>query len=238
MRANNVVVSFLETVACFAVLDPDTLAAVASYCRIKSFQKDQILFNEGDLCRHLYILESGRVKCYRASAEGREQILRIVDRPRDVFCIPSVFSRDKHIVSASAMTETRLYVIDREAVTRMASEHPSVAMSVIGTAGEQMKNLVVLTENLSLKTATARLAELIYDLATHEAVPSGKKVRLPRSRLREEDIGLIIGTVRVHVSRSLKNLTRAGAIGLSRNFVEIRDLSILKRLSERDCSLG
>ena len=31
---------------------------------------------EGDLCQHIYILESRRVKFCRTSAEGREQILK------------------------------------------------------------------------------------------------------------------------------------------------------------------
>ncbi len=39
---------------------------------------------EGDLCRHLYIFESRRVKFYQTSAEGREQILKVFDCPGDI----------------------------------------------------------------------------------------------------------------------------------------------------------
>jgi len=43
------------------------------------------VFTEGDPCRDPYILVAGRVKRYRASADGREQILRIFERPGDMF---------------------------------------------------------------------------------------------------------------------------------------------------------
>ena len=232
MNTHESPLQLLKAVPCFSDLAPSVRAAIAARCQPLSLRRDQLVFMVGERCRGLYMLESGRVRCYQASADGREQTMRIHDRPGDVFCIPSVFGTGRHIVSASAMIDSRLYLLDRNVVIRIASEHPSVAMSVIATAGEHMTSLVALTENLSLKTATARLAKLIYDLATHEAVQSGKKVRLSRARLREEEIGSIIGTVRVNVSRSLRNLAGAGAICLNRRFIEICDLSVLERLSE------
>src|SRR5213594_4858464 len=139
MNTHERALQFLKAAPYFSDLAPAVRATIAARCQPLSLRRDQLVFMEGELCRGLYILESGRVKCYRASAEGREQTLRIYDRPGDVFCIPSVFGTGRHIVSASAMTESRLYLVDRDVVIRIASEHPLVAMSVIATAGEHMK---------------------------------------------------------------------------------------------------
>ena len=226
--------TLLRIVPCFAELTPDVLTTIAARCRSRSFRAGQFVFVEGDLCRHLYILESGRVKFFRASAEGREQILRVFERPGDTFCIPSAFHAGRHIVSGGAVSETRLYLLDVGTVNRLAHEHPSVAMKLVATAGEHMAYLVALAEDLSLKTATARLAKYLHGLAVAEGAEPGKTIRLSRDRLLEEELAAMVGTVRVHISRSLLNLVQAGAIDLTRGFVQVHDLTVLKRIAEGD----
>lgn len=232
MNTNEKTLQLLRTVSCFADLAPTVLATIADRCQSRSFRAEQFVFMEGDLCQHLYILESGRVKFYRTSAEGREQILKVFDCPGDTFCISSAFRTGRHIVSASAIAETRLCFLDVDTVNRLAREHPSMALKLVATAGEHMTHLVALAENLSLKSVTARLAKYLCELAVAEGAENGKEIRLSRNRLPEEELASRLGTVRVHISRSLVNLVQAGAIDLTRAFVRVRDLTLLKRISE------
>lgn len=106
-----------------------------------------------------------------------------------------------------------------------------MALKLVATAGEQMTHLVALAEDLSLKTATARLAKYLYDLAVAEGAKTGKPLRLSRDRLPEEELASRLGTVRVHISRSLMSLVRAGAIDLDREFIGVRDLTLLRSKS-------
>ncbi|MFY9269642.1 MAG: Crp/Fnr family transcriptional regulator [Candidatus Manganitrophaceae bacterium] len=232
MNTDEKTLSLLKSVSSFADLAPNVRATLADHCQSKCFRAGQFVFMEGDLCQHLYILESGRVKFFRTSAEGREQILKVFDRPGDTFCIPSAFCTGRHIVSASALTETRLRLLDLDTLNRVAKENPSIALKLVATAGEHMTHLVALAEDLSLRSATARLAKYLCGLAVAEGAESGKEIRLSRDRLPEEELASLLGTVRVHISRSLVNLVQAGAIDLTRAFVRVRDLTLLKRISE------
>jgi len=54
------------------------------------------------------------------------------------------------------------------------------------------------------------------------------RVHLRRSELREDEIAAMVGTVRVHVSRSLKALARVGAITLNRDTICISDPKALE----------
>lgn len=119
-----------------------------------------------------------------------------------------------------------------DTVNRVAQEHPSVGLKLVTTAGEHMAHLVALADDLSLKSATGRLAKHLHQLAAAEGAAKGKEVRISRDRLLEEELASMLGTVRVHISRSLASLVRAGAIDLDRRFVRIRDLTILRRISE------
>jgi len=130
------------------------------------------------------------------------------------------------------VTEARLHLLDVDTLNRLAEGHPSVALKLVATAGEHMMHLVALAEDLSLKTATARLAKHLHELAAADGAKTGREIRLARERLPEEDLASMLGTVRVHVSRSLMNLVRAGAIDVDRSFIRIPDLAALKQIAE------
>jgi CRP-like cAMP-binding protein len=51
---------------------------------------------------------------------------------------------------------------------------------------------------------------------------------LQRASLREDDVAAMVGTIRVHVSRSLKALATMGAITLDRDSIRIKDLEALQ----------
>jgi CRP-like cAMP-binding protein len=220
-------IRFLKSHPPFAGVGTATMKTIASRCRTKSRRPGETLFLEGDPCRDLYILVAGRVKCFRASPEGRAQILKIFDRPGDMFCTTSAFSTGSHIVTAEAMNDVSLYVIDVDTMKRVALEAPTLALAIVTAAGDQMRSLVSLADDLSLKTATARVAKLLWERARAEG-GDGKEIRLHRAGLREDDIAAMVGTVRVHVSRSLKALATMGAITLDRDTIRISDLKALE----------
>jgi CRP/FNR family transcriptional regulator len=231
MEAQANTARFLTAVPHLANVDAATIGKIASRSRTISVRAGQNIFTEGDPCRHLYILVTGRVKCGRSSPEGREQILKIFERPGDIFCTTSAFTVGSHIVTAEAMNDTTLTVVATETMRQAALQQPAMALALVTIAGDQMRSLVGLAEDLSLKTATARVAKLLGERARAAAGPTGKDVRLRRDGLREEQIAAIVGTVRVHVSRSLKALVRMGAISMDREVIRISDVQVLDRLS-------
>ena len=194
MDAHSDVISFLKSLTHFAGLQNAAMQRIASRCRLKTRQAGENLFVEGDPCRDLYILVSGRVKCFRASPEGREQILKIFDCPGDMFCTTSGFNTGSHIVTAEAMNDVYLYVVDVATIKRVALEQPAVALALVTTAGDQMRSLVSLADDLSLKTATARVAKLLWERECAEGGPGQKAIRLQRSGLREDEIAAMVGT--------------------------------------------
>ena len=167
------VIHFLKSLAPFAGLPSAAVTAIGTRCRRKSRQAGEALFLEGDPCHDLYILAAGRVKCFRASPEGREQILKVFEHPGDIFCTTS-------------------------------------ALALVTAAGDQMRSLVSLADDLSLKTATARVAKLLWERARAEGGRNVKAIRLRRAGLREDQIAAM------------------GAITLDRDTICIRDIRALE----------
>jgi CRP/FNR family transcriptional regulator, cyclic AMP receptor protein len=187
-------IRFLSAHSPFVGLEPSAMKLIASRSWLRSRQPGESLFREGEPCRDVYILVAGRVKCVRASPEGREQILKIFERPGDIFCTTSAFSTGSHIVTAETMSKVSLYVIDVESMKRVALEQPGVALALVTAAGDQMRSLVSLADDLSLKTATTRVAKLLWERARAQGGRKGREVRLSRAGLREDDIAAMVGS--------------------------------------------
>src|SRR5262249_12083919 len=85
-------------------------------------------------------------------------------------------------------------------------------------------------DDLALRTATIRVAKLLRERARAEGLGEGRRVRLLRADLREDEIAATVGAVRVHVSRSLKALATMGAITLDRDAISIPDVKVLEAL--------
>jgi len=231
MKTQDTLLSLLGTLPCFADLDPGARATLAAKSSEKVLQSDELVFLEGESCQHLYVLGSGRIKCSRTNAGGREQVLRVFDQPGDMLCICSAFKHGKYIVSATSMADSRLFLLKVETVRLLTKEHPSFAIHLVTHAAEQMESLVELAEDLSLKTATARLAKYLHERAMIEGIPKKEGFDLLRDRFPEEELAIRIGAVRVHVSRSLKRLVNLGALRLTRDVIHIVDPSALGQLS-------
>jgi CRP/FNR family cyclic AMP-dependent transcriptional regulator len=229
-------VEFVKRASLFAGLPPAVAAKVTRECRVKPVALGQTVFTEGESCEDLYILVDGRVACYRANTEGREQVLRTFAVPGDTFCLTSAFNLGRHVVSARAERATKLYAIKVPTISRLALENPPLAMALLAAASSQTGDLLALAEDLALRTVLARLAKLLLKRAHADGTPTGKSLELSRQRFREEEVASTVGTVRVHVSRSLKQLVRLGAVRLSRNTIVIPDPGVLERFCEEGAS--
>jgi CRP-like cAMP-binding protein len=233
MNSVDAVLALLHSVSYLAELDEPALRALAGHCRAKHLDAGQHAFLEGDGCTDLCILQSGRVKFYRANAEGREQVLRVFERPGDTFCIASTFSTGSHIVSGVAAVQTSLQLLDLATLKGLFPVHPSLGLKLMTLAGEHLAHLVDLADDLALKSARARMAKHLHALAVAQGEPAeGLAVVLSREGLREDDLASLLGTVRVNVSRSLASLARAGAIEADRVSIRIRDLAALRRIAD------
>ena len=84
------VVDLLHRVPLFTELDDAALRLVGSRCVVRTAARGTLLFTTGEPCRGLYIIESGRVRIFRTSPDGREQVLHVEGPGRPVAELPLV----------------------------------------------------------------------------------------------------------------------------------------------------
>ena len=206
-------------------LEDEALSQLAAQTQLLSYDDEEIIIHESLPGPGLFIIESGRVKIYKGSPTGREMIINVLDTG-DSFNEVPVFDQDPNPANVAAVMETRVWLIDAEALRSLIADHPQAAQQIIINLSQNLRMLVGKVAELSFYTVTARLALLLRDLP--ESQLSGKGP----SRLTQDDLAARVGTVREVVARSLRELEKCGAIEVNRGRIKVLDRD---KLIDWDC---
>jgi CRP/FNR family transcriptional regulator, cyclic AMP receptor protein len=222
-------VSLLHGVQLFSELNDDALRQLARRCVTKTFSAGSVLFTTGEVCRGLYVIESGRVRIYRLDPSGREQVLHVEGPGRPVAELP-IFDGGPYPASAVTIDDSTLVFLPREAFEFLYRSQPDIAQAVIRALGRRLRHLVHLTETLAFRDVAARLAMLLVGYAERGGSTTAAGIEIELNRTQEE-LAHEIGTARESVSRAMKQLRRKGLIEpIERNRLLIPDLQRLRAL--------
>jgi len=213
-------IELLRSLPYFRPLDDDTLESVAAQAVRCAYEPEEVIFLEGEPCAGLFVVHSGHVKIYKASREGREQILTIIG-PRDSFNDVAVFDGGPNPASAQAMDAVEVCVIDRPAMINLFARYPRLAQTVVAMLAARARMLVNMVEDLSLHSVTARLAKLLLEQAAQRDAPP----------LTHQQMAARLGTVREMVSRALRDLETEGMLRREGRQIVILDRAALERRS-------
>ena len=212
----------------FADVSQSQLSAVARSAVERSYRRGDPVFLEGDSCEGLYVVKSGRVRVYKISPEGREQVL-LVAGPGGTFNEVPVFDGSPNPVSAAAVEPSNVIVLSRETMLGILREYPDVAEAVVQVFASRLRHLVALVEDLSFRQVTARVARIVMQsVSPHEGVGAGVGGRV---RITQREIAEMAGTSREVAARALKALEEAGAIDVRRGDIQIIDDARLSALA-------
>jgi len=211
----------------FASLTDDEIRALTGRVSKKQLQRGELLFGEGDPCKGLYFVVSGKIRIFKLSVTGREQVLAI-EGPGSSFAELPVFDGGSYPAAASASEDAELLFISRKDFQNFCREHPEVALKVIAVVGTRLRRLVGIIEELSFTTVRQRLIALILQLAEAGGTASEGGVRLELTK-SHQDFAAELGTVRELISRNLSRLQAEGFLEVEGRKLVVKDLSGMKR---------
>lgn len=220
----SVPLEFLKQVPYFAGLPEPELERIRPLVRDRNYERGEMVILEGDPCEAIYFVKAGRVKVYKTSPEGREQVLRIM-KSGDTFNEVPIFDGGANPASVDALDPTTLYLICKEDMQRLLREVPAISRNVIRILASRLRHLVELVEDLSFRHVTGRVAKILLQHVRDTAASNGG------GRLTQQQMATMAGTAREMVGRALKGLEQAGAIKMERGRIVILDKAVLERLS-------
>jgi len=202
--------SCVGRVPVFSSLSGEHLAHVASLIRHRKFQKGEILFVEKDPLDALVIVQSGSVKAYKLTPEGKEQILYVF-KEGDFFGERNLFGDHSAPYTVEALEPVKTCSLNRDSFRALLFKNPGIAINVI----EELENRIARMENaiksIGVRSVDGRISALLIDFADRygASVPEGVLIHLPLSR---EGMASQLGVARETVSRKLGQLESEGII--------------------------
>lgn len=226
------VATALGSVALFAGLTPDEIRVLAARAIPKRVAGGETLFSEGDACKGLYVIASGKLRIFKSSPSGREQVLSVEGPGGSVAELP-VFDGGPYPASVSAVEDSHILFISREDFRRFCLERPEVALKMLAVVGARLRRLVGIIEELSFATVRQRLAAVLVRTAQSQGqrTERGIDFQLPGTH---QDLAQQLGTVRELVSRNLMRLQAEGLLQVDGRKITIVDLAGLSAITENN----
>jgi CRP/FNR family transcriptional regulator len=217
----------LRAAPLFAGLTDSQFSLLASRLVERSFDAGEMIFQEGQPCAGLFIIQSGSVRIFKNSSTGREQVLSIEGAGASIAELP-VFDGGPYPASSQALAKSSLLFLSKQDFHALCMRHPEVSLKVLAKVGARLRQLVGIIEDLSFTTVRHRLAALLLRLARAEGrkTPGGTEIVLTASN---QDIAAQIGTVRELVSRNLSRFQSEGLLSLDGRTVLIPSLERLEQ---------
>ena len=176
-------------------------------------------------CLGLLIIQSGQLRVYALSSEGREVTLyRLFDRDICLFSASCVMPDIQFEVVVEAEKDTKLWVIPSCLFKELMEESAAVANYANQLISSRFSEVMWLMEQIMWKSFDKRLAGFLLEECALEGSESLK--------LTHERIASHLGTAREVVTRMLRYFQSEGMVRLSRGEVTITDEKGLRKLAE------
>lgn len=218
--------NFLIKTPLFSGLPDNQADALSRIVVVKNYNRGETIFSDGDDGIGFYIAETGSVKIYKLSFEGKEQILHIFG-PGEPFGEVPVFTGKPYPANAIALKQSKLLFFPQKEFKELLLSDPSIAMNMLAVLSIRLKQFTVQVENLSLKEVPGRLAGHIIWLSKEQN--NNKEISLEISK---GQLASLLGTIPETISRILGRMSADSLIKVNGKIISILDYQGIKALSE------
>ncbi len=217
---------FLAGVELFKGLPDNQLENILAISSTRSYQREELIFSQEDEATGFFIVISGRIKVFKLSFGGKEQILHLFN-PGEPFGEVPVFSGGTFPAYAQALEPSELLFLPRDSLRKLFTDDPSLAMNMLAVLSHRLRRFAALIEDLSLKELPARLATYLVQL--QDAAGGAETVSLSVSK---GNLARILGASPETLSRILRKMTEAGIIEVNKQKITILNSGVLEDLAE------
>ena len=215
----------LAPISLFNGLPLKHLNELAAIARPRVFKKGEPIFFEGEEGAGFYVVLTGRVKVYKTSPDGKEQILHMFELG-ECFGEVAVFTGQGYPANALADVKSSLLYFPRSEFTDLIKKEPSLALNMLAVLSVRLRRFAGLIESLSLKEVPGRLAAYLLYLSEKEGNASEIRLDISKGQLAS-----LLGTIPETLSRILSRMNRLEIIKANGSEISLADRAALEELA-------
>ena len=217
---------YIKKLPLFSELSEKDLEGILSISAERSYKKNMLLFMEGEPGEAFYFINSGKVKIFRTSEDGKEHIIHILG-PGDVFAEVTLFSNIAYPASASVYEDAVISTIRNSDLENIIRHNSELALNIIKILTRKLLFAQNKIKELAFSDVFARTANQIIKLANSYGKSTGKGILLDINISRQE-LAEMIGATRETVSRAISKFKKEKSITEEKDKIVILDQDKLK----------
>jgi CRP/FNR family cyclic AMP-dependent transcriptional regulator len=217
--------SILAETALFGQLSDRSLEQLAATAVQYTFNKDRVIYFQGEPSQRRYVLASGAVKLRVSSSDGLSWV-------PDVLVPPATFgmlglAEGVYTTTAEAFTDSTVLVLPGSSLLNIVKpgvDRETVKDGLLQAAIDQVNRLLQQAADLACCSLPQLLAKILLRLAEQAGIPDeegGIRIALP---LTQQDLAEFAGSARITVNQILRGMEHRGWVERTRT----RELILVK----------
>lgn len=202
----------LKNVTLFSKLKDQEIQAITRIAVLKNYEKNSVVFQEGEIGDSLYIILGGKVKVSLFDDEGKEYILDVIGRD-GFFGELSIIDELPRSANVITTEYSEFLVIHRKDFIRFLLDNPSISISILKTLCARLRYADERIKGLAFLSVEGRVLKYLFDIGDKSGLRLKNHIIIENGPTQIE-IANSCGSTRETVSRVLKALIRKGAISI------------------------
>lgn len=214
----------LSELIIFETTEKQDLERLGSFCKVKRFLKDEVVFHKGDVGTDLYAVLSGIFRVVIIDDKGDEIILAYV-KPGEVVGEMSMIDGLGRTGTLIADEESEIVLIPRKAFNELMQKDFNVTLYLLETLTERLRKADELIESLAFLNVKERIIKYLLDSVGENADPCDGYYCT--KKYTHQELSNLIGASRESVTKCLKILSLEGVIKIKQDCLLIKAPAII-----------
>lgn len=211
----------------FASLDAEAAAALRASMSEQTTPRGTVIFAEGQIGDHMYVIVEGKVKLGHASPDGRESLMAVLG-PGEIFGELSLFDPGPRAATATALTDARVLALGNTSLRSWLAGRPEVAEALLAALARRLRRTNEALGDLVFSDVPGRVAKALLDLADRFGDMTSEGL-LVKHDLTQEELAQLVGASRETVNKALADFAQRGWVRVDQREVLLLSVDRLAR---------
>ncbi len=216
----------LGSLPLFETLNTRELAELVAVAVPRSFERGEVIFQEGTQGDVMYVIRKGRVLIKREHSGGRTIALTEMG-PGDLFGELAIFDKEARSATAECIVTTNVVALTAGDVTRVLTRNPEIAVKLLQQLSKRIRAANSRIGDQYFQSTEGRIVNVVLGLAEQQ---NGNVMAGSFVRANQSEIAQLASTSRETVSRFLANCQRAELLTTYRGRLQLRDPDGMRRM--------
>lgn len=187
-----------------------------------TFNKEDVIYHEGDHSNYIYLIHKGAVKCFRIDEQGKELVTALY-KEDDLFGYNSFTQYTPHVETAVAISDTKLLGVSIIDFNKILNENHKVALELVELLADDLSSVKEQLLQMAYGTVNKKTADTILKFAEKINRKPEDPIKISRN-----DLASVAGIATETLIRALTEFKKQGIIKADGRNIKVIDIEKLK----------